>query len=329
MKAWFFALTLAVAVPLGAQEALQAIVDDGWQGVHGYRFSGRLTEVHPAPATDSGRFASLYLTARMLMSGGEEGVVTWRVEGSEWTTRVDDNGYWELASNQALALAPGWHAIETVPAASSPAGFLVVDPRNTTGIISDIDDTILVSGVLSTRTLLRNSLTVPPEKREAVPGMAALYEQVLKANPAPGACAVFYVSSTPRQLTDNLRRFLKVGGFPRGVLQLKEVAGGQGDALGEHEAYKRRHIEQILAAFPAVRFHFFGDDAERDPEIFADIQTRFPERVAGVWIRKIHPDPERPVFPGQRDVLEWDLLPGKTAPVPAKPGGAALPAVAP
>lgn len=302
---WLFIALLTAAAPLFAQEVLQNIVDDGWQGAAGYRFSGRLTEVHPAPGTDSSRFSSFYLNTRMLLTSGEEGLVTWRVGSLSWTVRADDSGYWELIANQALPLAPGWHELESVPAASSPAGFLIVDPSNRTGIISDIDDTILVSGVLSTRTLLRNSLTVPPEKREAVPGMAALYARVLRDNPAPLLSPVFYVSSTPRQLTDNLRIFLKTNGFPRGVLQLKEVASGSGDSLGEHDAYKRRRIERILEGFPEVKFHLFGDDAERDPEIYFDIATRYPGSIAGVWIRRIHPDAKRVVYSGQQDVGEW------------------------
>jgi phosphatidate phosphatase APP1 len=305
MKIFFlFILAMAATVSVRSEEPRQNIVDDAWQGTNGYYFSGRLTEVRPAPGKDSGRLASLYRNTRMLLTSGEEGAVTWRVAGNEWSVRADDRGYWELAASQSLSLAPGWHEIESEPMASSKAGFLVTDQRNTTGLISDIDDTILVSEVLSKRALLANSLTVPAEQRAAVLGMAALYARVLKENAAPEASAVFYLSSTPRQLTDNLRRFLSANGFPRGVLQLKEVASENGDSLREHEAYKRRRIETILAAFPQTQFHFFGDDAERDPEIYAEVRVKHPSQVAGIWIRRINPDPHRPVYPGQHDVRE-------------------------
>ena len=300
----FIILTMAATASVRSEELRQNIVDDAWQGAHGYHFSGRLTEVHPAPSKDSGRLTSLYRNTRLLLTSGEEGVVTWRVSDNEWSMRADDHGYWEMAASQSLGLAPGWHEIESEPAASSKAGFLVTDPRNTTGLISDIDDTILVSEVLSKRALRANSLTVPAEQRAAVLGMAALYARVLKTNPAPEASAVFYLSSTPRQLTDNLRRFLSANGFPRGVLQLKEVASENGDSMREHEVYKLRRIETILSAFPQTRFHFFGDDAERDPEIYAEVRVKHPSQVAGIWIRRINPDPQRPVYPGQHDVRE-------------------------
>jgi phosphatidate phosphatase APP1 len=305
MKHWIlFSVALVAAVAVRGEEPLQDIVDDAWQGAQGYRISGRLTEIRPAPAKDSGRMAALYRNIRMLFTSGEEGLVTCRVEENEWSPRIDGHGYWVLAGSQPLNLAPGWHEIKTEPAASTQAGLLVADPRNALGIISDIDDSILISGVMSKRALLANSLTVPAEKREAVPGMAALYSHLLKENPAPESSAVFYVSSSPRQLTDNLRRFLQANGFPRGVLQLKGIASGSGDTFGEHKVYKLRRIETILAAFPQTRFHFFGDDAERDPEIYAEVQAKHPTRVAGVWIRRINPAAHRPVFPGQHDVRQ-------------------------
>jgi phosphatidate phosphatase APP1 len=298
---------LAFAMPSPAStndDELHTIIDDAWVGVQGFHFSGRLTAVRRAPEKDASRWSALYQTTRMLFTSGEEGAVTWRVGKLEWTTRADDHGYWELTSNIALALEPGWHEIESVPAASGAAGLLVPDPRNTLGIISDIDDTILVSEVLSTRRLLSNSLTIPAENRSAVPGLAALYHRIAKKNPAPEATPIFYVSGSPRQLTDSLRRFLKVNDFPRGVLQLKEISTERSDSLLDTPAYKRKHIDKILAAFPGVKFMLIGDDGEKDPEIFAAVAEKYPERVEGVWIRRVHDDVARPKFAGQRDLTE-------------------------
>lgn len=305
MKLLLLGACVLLSLPqIHGAETLHTIVDDAWQGIQGYHFSGRLTELHTSARHDSGRMNTLYRNTRLLFASGEEGVVTWRVGAKEWTLRADDHGYWELAGNQPLDLSPGWHEIESDPKASSPAGLLVVDPRNTIGIISDIDDTILDTGVLSRRALLKNSLLVTPENRAAFPGMAQLYAQLVLKNPAPNATAVFYLSSSPRQLTDNLRRFLVAGGFPRGVLQLKEISTGSRDSLGDHDSYKFRQIETILAAYPNLRFYLFGDDAERDPEIYAKVQEKYPAQVVGVWIHRLNRNKNRPTYAGQRDVSE-------------------------
>lgn len=302
LRLLFFAALLAL--PLRAENELQTVMDDAWQGAKGYHFSGRLTEVHHGPDKNSGSLQSLYRNTRLLLTSGENGIVAWRITGYGWSLRVGDKGYWAIAASHSLDLNPGWYDIEAEPVASSQAGFLVADPGNTVGLISDIDDTILVSEVLSTTTLLKNSLAVPPELRQAVPGMAALYSRMLKSNRTPEASAVFYVSSSPRQLTDNLRRFLQLNSFPRGVLQLKEIGSGSGDSMGEHENYKVRRIETILAEFPQLKFFLFGDDGERDPEIYDAILTKYPDNIAGVWIHRVNPDPKRPTYPKQKDVKE-------------------------
>lgn len=291
----------------GADQARQVIVDDGWSGAKGSHFSGRLTEIRSAPEEGHGSAKTFYRNTRLLITRGEKGVVTWRVADREWTTRTDDGGYWELAMNTPLVLTPGWHDITTEPAASSAAGLLVVDPANHFGIISDLDDTILVSEVLKKRVLLTNSLAVPSARRKAVTGMADLYRRLLGQNPVPDASAVFYVSASPKQLTDNLRGFLKQNGFPRGVLRLKEISEAGNESLFDQRDYKRRSLEGILRAYPQVRFALFGDDGEKDPEIYAELQTKYPHQIEGIWIRRVDPNVERARFPDQRDLAE--LLP--------------------
>ncbi len=303
---------LAAGLPLPADAAddlLHNIVDDAWATDRGVVFSGRLVEKRRGPREDSGVRSSLYRNGRLLFTGGEEGTVRWSVGALRWQTRADDQGYWELRSNQPLPAAspaPGWHLIDSQPAPSSAAHLLVHDPANSVGLISDIDDTVLVSEVNQTSRLLRNSLVVPPESREAVAGMAALYTAWTKRNPRPDATPVFYVSASPRQLTDSVRRFLRKHGFPQGVLQLKEVSPASTDPLLDQQGYKVQRASAILQAFPQTRFALLGDDGERDPESYAELQARFGPQVLGVWIRRVHPDPQRPRLPGQRDMA--DLL---------------------
>ncbi|MDZ7812635.1 MAG: phosphatase domain-containing protein [Ideonella sp.] len=287
-----------------AQAAGQNIVDDAWATAQGYRFSGRLTEdKHQPAAPDAGRLSTLYRSTCLLTADSAEGEVSWKVGELSWATRSDSHGYWLLHSNHALNLKPGWHEIST-PAASSPAGLLVHEPRNRVGIISDIDDTILASQVPSTPKLLKNSLTVPPEARQAMPGMAALYSRLTHQNSSPAATPLFYVSGSPKQLTDSVRRFLAKQAFPRGVLMLKQVSSDSPDPLSDQQAYKVARIQQIMKSLPEVKFILVGDDGERDPEAYAEIQKQFPQQVASIWIRRVHPDPKRERLAGQQDVAE-------------------------
>ena len=306
MKQLAACLPLLLAGPVLAADRLHNIVDDSWATPQGYQLSGRLVEARAAPAAGSGTRASLYRNTRLIFTSGEEGRVSVSAGGAQWQTRADDHGYWQLQTNQPLALTAGWHDIASTPPASGPAGLLVHDARNTLGLISDIDDTVLVSEVNDKSRLLRNSLTVSPESRQAVAGMATLYQAWVQKNPNPAATPVFYVSASPRQLSDGVRRFLQHRGFPRGVLQLKEVSSTSTDPLIDQQAYKVQRISAVLKAFPEVRFALLGDDGERDPESYAQLQALFANQIVGVWIRRVHPDPKRPRIAGQHDTA--DLL---------------------
>ena len=304
MKSLACAALAGVAMTVGAADRLHNIVDDTWANEQGYRLSGRLTEAHAVPASGAGKRSSLYRNTQLLFASGEEGRVRIAADGMGWQTRANDHGYWELQTNQPLDLPAGWHELTGTPGTSGPAGLLVHDARNTLGLISDIDDTVLVSQVNDKARLLRNSLSLPPEARAAVPGMAALYQAWVLKNPHPGATPVFYVSASPRQLSDGLRRFLQRNGFPRGVLQLKEVDSASSDALFDQQAYKVQRISAILKAFPGVRFALLGDDGERDPQSYAQLQAEFPGQIVGVWIRHVNPDPKRARLPGQHDTAQ-------------------------
>jgi phosphatidate phosphatase APP1 len=287
-------------------DTLHNIVDDGWVTPQGLQLSGRVTEAHALPEADSSAGGTLWHNTKLLFGQGVSAPVTVTAGTQQWQAHTDAQGHWRIASDTAPstpppALAPGWYTLGSTPAASGPAALLVHDPRNTLGIISDIDDTILVSEVNDKTRLLRNSLTLPPEQRLAVPGMAALYQRWSQRNPNPAATPVFYVSASPRQLSDGIRRFLRLQGFPPGVLQLKDVGPGSSDPLWDQQGYKVRRISAILQAFPGVRFVLLGDDGERDPESYAQLQAQFPAQVAGVWIRHVNPDPARAQLAGQQD----------------------------
>jgi phosphatidate phosphatase APP1 len=179
----------------------------------------------------------------------------------------------------------------------------VVPDSNVHGLISDLDDTILVTEVTSTRRMLANTLLRNPMQREAVPGTAALYRELAAKNADAAAAPVFYLSASPRQLHFSIETFLAYNGFPRGVLITKRVTNDEtSESLFDQAPYKKARIEEILARVAHARFTLIGDDGEHDPEIYEEIRKAHPERIEAIWIRRVHPDPERPKLAGQGDL---------------------------
>lgn len=207
--------------------------------------------------------------------------------GAPVTLTTDDEGYFRAEIARGSPAQDGWVPI-SVDGASLPGDeALVVPPGNVLGIISDIDDTVLVTEVGSTYLMLRNTFLRNPLQREAVPGMVALYARTLAANPRPEAAPLFFVSSSPDALHGYLEDFLDASGFARSVLVTRRLSlEGDGDPL-DPVLYKSGRIAQILERLPDVRFVLVGDDGESDPEIYAAIRERYPERIADVWIRRV------------------------------------------
>lgn len=220
--------------------------------------------------------------------------VTVRIGEREWKTKTDAEGYFRVEVSLPEA-ASGWHTVSaTTQDGKGEAGVLLLPSANLHGIISDVDDTIQVTEVNSTRRMMSNTLLRNPLQRQVVPGIVDFYRELAAANPEPASAAIFYLSASPRQLHESLTLFLEHNGFPRGTLITKRVTNDNtSEPLTDQFAYKTAKIEEIFARIPNVRFTLIGDDGEQDPEIFAAIRERFPNRVDAVWIRRVNPDPAR------------------------------------
>lgn len=160
-------------------------------------------------------------------------------------------------------------------------GRVILVPPEGISVVSDIDDTIKISEVGDKSALMRNTFLLP---FRAVPGMADQYRQL----EAQYGAVFHYVTSSPWQLYAPLSEFLSAEGFPEGSFHMKNfrmkdrsflniLKGGTG--------HKTQIIEQLLRDYPKRRFLLFGDSGEQDPEVYADLAHRYPDRVVAVLIR--------------------------------------------
>jgi phosphatidate phosphatase APP1 len=149
------------------------------------------------------------------------------------------------------------------------------------GILSDIDDTILETGVQRVGRMVRQTLTGSAVTRSPFPGAPELYRDLsAEVNP------VFYVSSSPWNLHAFMVAFLRHRGFPAGPVLLRDLLG---TPAGPEQ--KTGRIREILELHPRLSFVLLGDSGERDPEIYADIVSTCPGRVVAVYIREVRLDP--------------------------------------
>jgi phosphatidate phosphatase APP1 len=224
-----------------------------------------------------------------------------RFVGREWRVTTDSEGYFRADVDGLDGLTAGWYVVTAqTESGLGESHVLIVPQENTHGVISDVDDTILVTEVNSKRRMLTNTFLYNSIQRKTVPGIVGFYQSLASANPQAATAPIVFLSASPRQLHTSIEAYLAHNEFPRGVLVTKRVTDDRtSEPISDQVRYKTAKIEAILATLPHVRFTLAGDDGEADPEIYADIQSRFPDRISSVWIRRVNPDPARARIPGQ------------------------------
>ena len=256
-------------------------------------------------SSQTGTFGRLRATWQLLETDEIEGVevAVELLAGDEPSRRgvagTDEEGFFRVRFEGPLP--PGaWPLRATLAGKSLRAepveGRAYVHSRDPgIGVISDIDDTVLLTGVRDKAGLIKRVLLSTPEEMETFEGAADLYQQLVAA----GAPLVF-VSGSPWNLEPRLRMFFELRKFPVAPMLLKDLGvGPEADSLFDHEVYKARCIEEVLATLPARRFLLIGDSGEHDPEIYGRVARERPDRVAGVYIHRVTGEPpDSPRFAG-------------------------------
>ncbi len=179
---------------------------------------------------------------------------------------------------------------------------LMPGASSTFGVISDIDDTVMETGITGgIRQLARNwrrVLAELPDERLLVPGADMFYNALggsaaAQADAEPGERRrathnpFFYISSSPWNLFSYLVAFKRIRGLPLGPLMLRDW-GLNRDTFGHesHGAHKLAAIDTVLGTYPALRFALIGDDTQGDLVAFGKTVEAHPGRIKAVFVRK-------------------------------------------
>ncbi|UJR30867.1 hypothetical protein I4U23_018382 [Adineta vaga] len=147
-----------------------------------------------------------------------------------------------------------------------------------TSIISDIDDTVKISNVLSKRLLLKHTFY---SYFKPVKGMSELYQKWYEQK-----CQFHYVSASPWQLYPALRCFFEKYKFPMGTVNLRKFSWSL-EFFNPTDTYKIETISKILDSYPLRKYICVGDSGELDPEIYSKLYTKYPKAIVHIFIRDV------------------------------------------
>ena len=241
-----------------------------------------------APTPQSRRAVLRASIARFLTAEVPDAEVTLHLPGGDVVVRTDRDGYVDHEV-ELPDVDPGWLEVGlTGPAgASATARVLITDPEARIGLVSDVDDTIVHTGLTRGLEFLRVTLLTDVSERTPLPGAAALYRALVTSPAGEPARPVFYVSTSPWNLHEMLLQFVGLRGFPLGPLLLTDWGPSHTGLfrIGA-QAHKLGLVRRLLDEHPHLRLVLIGDSGQEDPEIYATIARAIPQRVAAVYIRR-------------------------------------------
>ncbi|HEY0812588.1 MAG TPA: phosphatase domain-containing protein [Pseudonocardia sp.] len=198
--------------------------------------------------------------------------------------RTDRSGYIDVVVDACLE--PGWRSVRLQRAGAKPveAPVRIVDPDVRLAVVSDIDDTVMVTTLPRPLLAAWNTFVLDEYARSPVPGMAVLYERLVTAYPnAP----VFYLSTGAWNAAPTLTRFLSRNLYPPGPLLLTDWGPTTDRWFRSGQTHKRVTLERLAREFPDIRWLLIGDDGQRDQRIYSDFAAAHPDNVAAVAIRQL------------------------------------------
>ncbi|MDR9487051.1 App1 family protein [Salibacter sp.] len=225
--------------------------------------------------------------------------ITVSVRSQNFTTKSDKSGYFELEIPIEHE-REGWHYYSATFSGSDREfeGEYYIAKEDGVGVISDIDDSLLVSHSAYNLRKLYTLLVNNSHSRRAVSNIDELENIWELENQGNTPDFFIYLSNSEWNLYDFLIDFFDVNELPRGVYLLNSIITHfsefftkQGKKL--HNNHKVKSIERLISYFPEKRWLLVGDTAQHDVNIFESVIIAHPNSIQAIIVREIKEKHER------------------------------------
>ena len=258
----------------------------GYGGEDWVRVLGRVLIVPPLPTRHRGQYASIRGWRSFASVPVGFAKVTVRVDGETHEVSADRGGV--VDEVLPARLAPGWQSVTMSVEGSEPfeTRVFVVGSDVRFGVVSDVDDTVMVTALPRPFVAAWNSFVVDERARQAVPGMAVMMERLVHDH--PGA-PVVYLSTGAWNVAPTLQRFLHRHLYPPGALLLTDWGPTHDRWFRSGRAHKAENLRRLAREFPQIKWMLIGDDGQHDDALYTAFASGSPEHVSAVAIRQLSP----------------------------------------
>ncbi len=256
------------------------------------------------PAPEGTLYRDIVDVFRRAMRWGAKHVdVTLELGGNRQRVTTDRDGYFDvhLPLETPLPATQSWH--------TGRLDIVMRDERTVNGevevyvpptavdlvVISDIDDTVMYTGVANKLKMMYRLFFKKAHQRTAFPGVSAFYQALFAGADGQRHRPMLYVSRGPWSIYEVLVEFFQRNDIPVGpILFLREWGLTlQRPLPRKAEDHKAKLIEQMLALYDELPFVLIGDSGQHDPEVYAQIVRDYPGRIRAIYIRNVNHDASR------------------------------------
>jgi phosphatidate phosphatase APP1 len=291
----------------GRHRPRQIVACRGYADAFSIRVMGRVLANQPSggPLDDDRWWKNLINTWRRWESDEVPFAgLTLRFEGREMAVTADEEGYYSGEFPLAPSAGDALKWVEVHATAGSGGDrveavheVMVTPPEAAFGIISDLDDTVIHTGITSLLLAAKLTFLENARTRKPLEGVAGLYQALQCGHAHKPLNPLFYLSSSPWNLHDLLIDFLRLNDIPPGPVLLRDIGIDRTKFIKEKgHGHKRAKALDLLDAFPRLPFVLIGDSGQQDPAIYAEVARVRPGRILAIYIRDIDPE-----FDSERD----------------------------
>lgn len=234
------------------------------------------------------------------------GVPGVRVEASlganRATATTDRDGFFDIHLPLETPLPEGrsWHqaqlrVIRGEERVHCHAEVYVPPPETDLLVISDIDDTVMVTGVADGLRMLYRLFVQKAHQRAAFPGVASLYRALHVGAEGEARRPILYVSRGPWEIYEMLEGFFQLNRIPVGPILFLREWGLSWRHPWPRPAQDHKHdlITRMLTMMAELPCVLIGDSGQQDPEVYTRIVKEHPGRVKAIYIRRVDRKPDR------------------------------------
>lgn len=218
-----------------------------------------------------------------------------RFHGAVIEVETDGDGYFriEMAPGTPPPADRRWHTVEIAmiePAmVAATAEVYIPPPQSKLVVISDIDDTVMHTGVANKLAMLWRLFVQDAEARTVFPGVSHLYRALHAGAAGNEANAMVYVSRAPWGIYEILEEFFQSHDIPVGpILFLREWGISWRHPLPRRAVdHKAVLIDAIMGLYADRPVVLIGDSGQHDPELYFAVARRHEGRVRAIYIRDV------------------------------------------